>query len=289
MRPSARGFTLIEMSIVLVVIGLIVGGILVGQSLISAAGVRATISQIEKYNAAVNTFYGKYGGLPGDLSATLAAQFGFGVRSGAPGKGDGNGLLEGVGGSCTPCGYTEQGESLMFWQDLSGAGLISETFASSSTNTSGGLLAPATLTSTPVTIGSLFPTAKLAQGNYVYVYSYSGSNYYGLSAITSDMGGGYLNSQPALTVQQAYAMDVKTDDGLPQSGNVTAKFLNAAGGASAPPVWTNASPGGTQAGSSATCYDNGGNVSNPMQYSMEENNGGGVNCALSFQMQGAGR
>ena len=51
------------MSIVLVIIGLIVGGILVGQSLIAAAAVRAQISQIEKYNTAVNTFRDKYGGL----------------------------------------------------------------------------------------------------------------------------------------------------------------------------------------------------------------------------------
>ena len=37
------GFTLIELSIVLVIIGLIVGGVLVGQNLISAAEVRLQI------------------------------------------------------------------------------------------------------------------------------------------------------------------------------------------------------------------------------------------------------
>lgn len=51
------GFTLIELSIVLVVSGLIVGGVLVGQDLIRAAGVRATITQIEKFNQAAHTFY----------------------------------------------------------------------------------------------------------------------------------------------------------------------------------------------------------------------------------------
>lgn len=61
--PPAKnnGFMLIELSIALVVIGLIVGGVLVGQDLINAAAVRAQISQIEKYNTAVNTFREKYG------------------------------------------------------------------------------------------------------------------------------------------------------------------------------------------------------------------------------------
>lgn len=72
-----RGFTLIEMSIVLVVIGLIVGGVLVGQDLIRAAGVRATITQIEKYNTATNTFREKYGALPGDINGNIALSFGF--------------------------------------------------------------------------------------------------------------------------------------------------------------------------------------------------------------------
>jgi len=42
------GFTLIELSIVLVIIGLIVGAILVGQDLIKAAEIRSTISQVGK-------------------------------------------------------------------------------------------------------------------------------------------------------------------------------------------------------------------------------------------------
>jgi prepilin-type N-terminal cleavage/methylation domain-containing protein len=47
-RQGASGFTIIELSIVLVIIGLIVGGVLVGRDLIKAAEVLATISQIEK-------------------------------------------------------------------------------------------------------------------------------------------------------------------------------------------------------------------------------------------------
>lgn len=53
----SAGFTLVELSIVLVIIGLVVDGVLVGQDLFCAAAVRATISQIEKYNTAANTLF----------------------------------------------------------------------------------------------------------------------------------------------------------------------------------------------------------------------------------------
>src|ERR1700722_15466804 len=101
---QTNGFTLIELSIVLVIIGLIVGGVLVGQDLIKAAEVRAQISQIEKYNTAVNTFYGKYQAIPGDMNIATASQFGFTVGSLCTGDGtspygsrNGNGLIEGAG------------------------------------------------------------------------------------------------------------------------------------------------------------------------------------------------
>src|ERR1019366_6843373 len=62
------GFTLIEMSIVLVIIGLIVGSVLVGRDLIRAAELRSVISEVEKYKTAVMTFKGKYDCLPGDCA-----------------------------------------------------------------------------------------------------------------------------------------------------------------------------------------------------------------------------
>jgi prepilin-type N-terminal cleavage/methylation domain-containing protein len=78
-----RGFTLIELSIVLVIIGLLVGGVLVGQDLIRSAAVRATVRQIEKYNQSVNAFRGKYNAIPGDMNAATAANFGFSSRAGS--------------------------------------------------------------------------------------------------------------------------------------------------------------------------------------------------------------
>jgi hypothetical protein len=45
------------------------------------------------------------------------------------------------------------------------------------------------------------------------------------------------------------------------------------------------SPGTSLGASSATCYDNGGNASATAQYSMGQNGGAGVNCALSFRFQ----
>ena len=62
-----RGFTLIELSIVLVIIGLIAGGVLAGQDLMEAARLRAVISQVERYKTAVVTFKLKYDSLPGDM------------------------------------------------------------------------------------------------------------------------------------------------------------------------------------------------------------------------------
>ena len=116
-KKSQQGFTLIELSIVLVIIGLIVGGILVGRDLIRAAGVRSTIAQIESYQTAANTFRGKYGYLPGDIKDPDATNFGFKIRGTvSKGMGDGNGVIEGVVNCCVVVGnnqgmYIQGGET----------------------------------------------------------------------------------------------------------------------------------------------------------------------------------
>lgn len=65
-----KGFTLIELSIVLVIIGLIVGGILIGRDMIRAAEIRSLISEKNQYIVATNNFRNKYNAMPGDIAAS---------------------------------------------------------------------------------------------------------------------------------------------------------------------------------------------------------------------------
>ena len=61
-----KGFTLVELAIVLVVIGLILGMAFKGKDLIDSAKVKSLAAQYEKIVAATNIFYEKYGFYPGD-------------------------------------------------------------------------------------------------------------------------------------------------------------------------------------------------------------------------------
>jgi prepilin-type N-terminal cleavage/methylation domain-containing protein len=281
------GFTLIELSIVLVIIGLIVGGVLVGQSLISAAAVRAQISQVEKYNQAANTFFGKYGYLPGDIPAGPAAQFGLTARGSLAGEGDGNGILQGINVSSGTADGTIQstGETTMFWVDLSAVNLIDGSFSTASPST------PITASVTGSALNNWFPVAKVGQGNYVYAYSFNGNgfrsrNYFGLSAVSLIPVGGAPTSSLALTVQQAYNIDKKIDDGLPGTGTVIATYIASGAG-----IWFAGLGSGAWVGTAAnpasatTCFDNGNNAGTTQTYSVEVSNGSNVNCAISFQMQ----
>ena len=296
------GFTLIELAIVLTIIGLIVGGVLVGQSLLGAAAVRAQISQIEKYQTAVNTFKWKYGYLPGDIRDPDARNFGLQHRGSNTGEGDGNGILQGVDGICLPTGVTQNaGETVMFWSDLTYANgmnlnLIEGSFASATT------ASPANTGIPTSALANYFPAAKIGQNNFVYVYSgyfccsgggwhSNGVNYFGLSALTS-IGYGGCNetySNLGLTVQQASLIDQKVDDGLPQSGHVLAEYVNSTAANSV--KWAGTT-GSTQypyttatPGTATTCFDNSNVAGAIQQYSLEISGGSNMNCALSFQFQ----
>jgi len=102
---NETGFTLVELSIVIVIIGLIVAGVVGGQTLVRQAKVRALVSDYNKQIAAINAFRLEYDGIPGDFDN--AAAYGIGTS----GNGDKN---------VTP--YNS--EMIYAWAHLSGAKLI---------------------------------------------------------------------------------------------------------------------------------------------------------------------
>ena len=88
---AKSGFTLIELSITLVIIALIVGGILIGRDLISKTRLNAIVTEAQQLKSAVVTFKAQYGYLPGDMPNatsiwTTAAAWGGGNN----GDGDGS-------------------------------------------------------------------------------------------------------------------------------------------------------------------------------------------------------
>ena len=69
-KNKESGFSLIELSIVLIIIGLLVAGITGGQSLIESAKARAVMNEARGYMQAVNTYFAAKGRLPGDPENT---------------------------------------------------------------------------------------------------------------------------------------------------------------------------------------------------------------------------
>jgi prepilin-type N-terminal cleavage/methylation domain-containing protein len=69
---NEKGFSLIELSIVLIIIGLLVSGITGGASLINSARVRSTMTEVTNYRIAVNTYYSAKDRYPGDTAPVSA-------------------------------------------------------------------------------------------------------------------------------------------------------------------------------------------------------------------------
>jgi len=61
-----KGFTLVELAIVLVIIGLILGAIVKGQSLVRNAKYKKLVNDLRGLTAAYYTYYDRYRSVPGD-------------------------------------------------------------------------------------------------------------------------------------------------------------------------------------------------------------------------------
>ena len=65
MKKNNKGFSLIELSIVLIIMGLLIAGVTGGASLVKSAKLRAAVTELMNYRAAFNTYYAQFGKVPG--------------------------------------------------------------------------------------------------------------------------------------------------------------------------------------------------------------------------------
>lgn len=229
-----KGFTLLELSIVLVVIGLISGVVMYGKDIIDAARVRALITQIERYNAAVNLFYARFSAFPGDYNGLTGVP---GVDSNCSGDNNGdiykttgspsNTHSSGVPSDLSSPGFAGTGrEYLGVFNHLSALGLIEGYFDCTTTRTNlgknfpyaghnvGGLILYTGLRITPFDTSGTFTNQKFW--------------HIGLDDTTSTSDFVFSNS---LTQRQAFSIDQKIDapnGGSPVTGAVMAFASNGA-------------------------------------------------------------
>ncbi|MPZ46417.1 MAG: prepilin-type N-terminal cleavage/methylation domain-containing protein [Betaproteobacteria bacterium] len=122
LRTYQRGFTLIEIAIVLVIIGLLLGGVLKGQELITSARVRNLIAQQDGIKAAFFGFQDRFRSMPGDYasaSTTLKCPSGTTCLNG-----NGNGIIEAAAAGTG----VEAHEEILTWMHLSSAGFLNGSY-----------------------------------------------------------------------------------------------------------------------------------------------------------------
>jgi prepilin-type N-terminal cleavage/methylation domain-containing protein len=226
-RHASPGFTLVELSIVLVIIGLILGGVVVGKSLIRAAEIRSVIADVETYFAGSRMFIDKYQCLPGDCPN--ATQFLIGVTNG-----NGNGQLS------QPAVAGGPGENFGIWQQLALSGYIEGQYTGSP---AAGTLGTRTVDNTP--------SSPVNGGDWFWYYydNYTNHGVFYDGFMRNVLWFTPLNPTPAerakgiLSPAEAYQVDEKLDDGIPGTGFVRATHA----------VWTpNCTIGGSGPGAGSS-------------------------------------
>ena len=193
-KKRNTGFTLIELSIVLVIISLIVGGVIGGKVLIRSSELRNIISDLYSYDTAINTFNLQYDALPGDFRE--AASYWPACLD------DDTNTCNGNGNSV----YTlkaGKSENIRAWQHLGLSKILSDDFVGINTGIREEMY-PETSMGILIDVSS-FGYSESAINQSIYGKSGNALVFYGLQEVENNV---FIN------------IDKKADDGIADTGRI---------------------------------------------------------------------
>jgi prepilin-type N-terminal cleavage/methylation domain-containing protein len=216
LKTNKRGFTLIELSIVLIIIGLLIVAVNSGTSLIRNAKLRSITNEAKQYQVAVNSFFMKFDKYPGDFGQAL------GSGANASVAGNGNDQIEWR----ITDGSTSINEGSNAWLQLIDAGVLKEDIRTNMNVPE--MMGNAITSANPIkhypasaenSTGWIFNSVDNSSviTNYVQIVKSFNPNFSTDSdapTIDSGSNGGSLNTS------DSYSIDHKNDDGKRTSGDI---------------------------------------------------------------------
>lgn len=195
MQRAQKGFTLVEIAIVLVIIGLLLGGILKGQEMITQAKIKNVMADFSGISAAYHGYQDRYRAIPGDDPNAAGRWTTVPVAI----SGSGNGVVGGTyNAACPAVSVAGTAESCMFWDHLRRAGFVAGNGAQQPFNALTGQIGVQTGD------GAAAPAPALLDGA-------GGPGFVGLIMCSAN-----------LPDKVAIAVDTQMDDGIAGKGTVRA-------------------------------------------------------------------
>lgn len=199
MQSIKAGFSLVELSVVLIIIGLLIGGVVSGRKLIEQSQGRKAILDIQEVDKSIQEFRLLYNCLPGDCDEANALGFGT--------DGDGDNIVEYTGG--------QSSESLTYmWNHMDAAGIYKKK------STGGGFFAGSDNS------GNLFfwkfDALNVAGGTHSTTIGMSKDS----QMQVADFHNTYLTNTGStldfygLSARLSYYIDKKMDDGTVNTGDI---------------------------------------------------------------------
>jgi|JI102314A1RNA_FD_contig_121_183464_length_851_multi_3_in_0_out_0_1 prepilin-type N-terminal cleavage/methylation domain-containing protein len=208
-NTKRNGFTLIELSIVIVIIGFLVAGIAVGTNMIKQAELRSVITDLQQNQTAYNNFIGRFNQVPGDMPTASAFWPSTDVNNNKSCastaencNGNGDSLIK------WDAGITD--EELKAWKHLSLAGMIGA-----------GIIQIPNSHDGTITVGDKSPTSRITGAGYIMAGDQIGDDTFSpwddlrtnAVFIGKPVAGNSLMNG-ALNPESAFNIDQKIDDGI---------------------------------------------------------------------------